>query len=168
MARATDVVHLGGGAAQEGALSFTIIGDAALRRRLEGLPRKIENACLRRALRTAGTKVKADLKAGTPVRSGEAKRAVNLKVRVSGAASFTFAGGSTATRAPRAYAVVKYKGHGTPRHRPALYMRIYEQGGSRQGARPFMRRALGNWEETSMATFRRALREAVESVEGIV
>lgn len=165
------VQHLGGGAAEE--LSFKLVGFKELERRLKDMPRKIENQCLRKALRTAATKVAKKMRAGTPVgATGRAKKSVKVKVKVSGAASFSgpkYSG----SRGARAYALVKYTRlgwtggfSGTRDPGPPLYMRIYEQGGSRQAARPYMSAALGNWRAESNADFITALRLAVEKNEG--
>ena len=100
------IQHFGGGAGEE--LSMKLVGFKELERRLKDLPRKIENQCLRKALRTSATKVAKKWRAGTPVgATGRAKKSVKMKVRVRGSARFSGSGFS-ATRAPAAYAVVKY------------------------------------------------------------
>lgn len=149
-------------ASTSGAVSFKLVGFSALERRLKAMPKRIENACFRKALRTAVTKLAKKMRAGTPVgATGRAKKSVKVKVRV---------------RGKRAYAQAKYtrlgwtgEFHGTKGTKdpgPPLYMRIYDQGGSRQPARPYMAAALGNWRAESQADFLQALRAAVEKNEG--
>lgn len=165
------VQHIGGGAAEE--LSLKLVGFKELEARLKAMPRKIENKCLRQALRKAATKVAKRLRAGTPVgATGRAKKSVKVKVRVRGAASFSGANFSS-TRGAQAYAVVKYTRlgwsggfRGTKDPGPPFYMRLYEQGGSRQQARPYMSAALGNWQADANADFIDALKAAVEREEG--
>ena len=165
------IQHFGGGAGEE--LSMKLVGFKELERRLKDLPRKIENQCLRKALRTSATKVAKKWRVGTPVgATGRAKKSVKMKVRVRGSARFVGSGFS-ATRAAAAYAVVKYTRlgwaggfRGTRDPGPPLYMRIYDQGGSRQPARPYLAAALGNWKAESTADFIAALKTAVEKNQG--
>jgi len=133
-------------------LAVDIRGFKELDRRLAALPKRIENACFRKALRSSATKVAKRLKAGTPTlsvaattsRRGDARRSVKVRVRV---------------RRGGAWATVKYT------KRPAAYMGMYERGTRRQIARPFFGRATGDLNEVT-ADFKAALRSAVESAEG--
>lgn len=118
-----------------------------LDRRLSALPKKIENACLRKALRSTSAKVAKRLKAGTPRGpTGEAVRRVKVQVRV---------------RRGGAYATIKYK------DRPALYMHLREYGGrgGHQPARPFFLDAVRGYDRDVTSDFSRALKDAVESAE---
>jgi len=125
-------------------VSIKIEGMDRLQRRLSGMPKRIQNKCLRKALRSAANKGKARLKPPTPLRLGAAQRALGVSVRVSGA---------------QAFAKVRYKG------KPGFYMRLYDQGSSRQPARPFFTAALTGYEREVQQDFSTALRDAVETAE---
>src|SRR3972149_2314075 len=143
------IQHLGGGAAEE--LKLHLQGFDELERRLKALPRKIENKCLRKALSTAGRRVAKKLRAGTPVgATGRAQKSVKMKGRGRGADTFSEPGFPPPPPPAAAYALVKYTRLGWSGHAgkkdpgPPLYMRIFEQGSSRQPARPYLAAALGN------------------------
>jgi HK97 gp10 family phage protein len=128
------------------ALSVQLKGFEELDRRLAGMSARIQNRVLRRALRVTANRFRDRLRGGTPVDQGKARRAVNVKVKVSGKA---------------AYAAVRYKG------RPQMYMRIRDRGSRRQPARPFFEQTMGNWRAEAVHDFSVAVREAVETHGGI-
>ncbi len=123
--------------------SIRVRGLPELNRRLETLPTKIQNKVLRKALRAAGNVQKKRLKAGTPRLTGVGAKQVRLSVRVS---------------SRRASAKLKYK------FRASLYLKVLDQGGTRQPPRPYFDRALSGWPGQVTRDFQVALRQVVESV----
>ena len=139
------VEHLGGGAAEE--LNFKLVGFKELEARLKAMPRKIENKCFRAALRKAATKVAKKLRAGTPVgATGRAKKSVKVKVKV---------------RRGGAYARIGYT------KRPAAYIAMGDRGTRHQPPRTFFKAATAGWERDANRDFSDALKQAVETAEGI-
>jgi HK97 gp10 family phage protein len=124
------------------ALSVKIIGLDKWERRLKGLPAKIENKCLRKALRVTANKAKARIKPATPTLTGAARRSLKVSVRVGRG---------------RALAKVAYKG------KPSFYMRLYDQGSKRQRARPYYKAATAGLQAEMETEFLTALKEAVEA-----
>lgn len=132
------------------------VDDRALRRRLEALAGRIERACMRKALRSAATRMMKYEKAATPKLTGAARKSMKVKVKVHAA------GGRRGFKGAAAYAVVKYTGL------PAFYMRMYERGGrhQRQPSRPFFEPTAEAHKGEVVEIMGAALKEAVERAEG--
>lgn len=118
-----------------------------LQKRIEAMPAKIVASVFRKALRSAANKAATQLRKGTPKLSGDARRAIKVKVKV---------------RKGVAWARVYYKG------KPSFYMRIYEFGAvrsQRQFPNPYFDKATRRVRREAEENIAKALRRAVERAE---
>lgn len=117
-----------------------------LRQRIEALPDRIAAQVFRKALRSAGNKAATQLRKGTPKVSGDARKAIKVKVNA---------------KRGTAWVRVYYKG------RPHFYLRLREGllKTSRQPARPFFAAATRRTLKRAENDIATALRRAVERAE---
>ena len=130
----------------ENFLQIRFEGFEDLQKRIEAMAPKIVASVFRKALRSAGNKAATRLRKGTPKFSGDARRAIKVKVKV---------------RRGVAWARVSYKG------RPAFYIRLREFGamGRSQPSRPFFAAATRRTLRDAEEEIGKALRRAVERAE---
>lgn len=127
-------------------MEFQVKGFEQLERRLAEMPGKIERRVYRTALRSTGRKIATRLRAGTPVRTGRAKKNVKVEVK---------------STMREAYVRVHYKSF---THAILMAREFGSQGRGRrsQPGRPFFDRAIGGYEQEAIGELREALVAAVE------